>query len=38
MENRLFRYYSEVEPQPVDWLWYPALWEDYPLAGGPRRR
>ena len=25
MENRLFRYYSEVEPQPVDWLWYPYL-------------
>lgn len=25
MDSRLFRYYSEVEPQSVDWLWYPYL-------------
>lgn len=25
MDSKLFRYYSEVEPQPVDWLWYPYL-------------
>lgn len=25
MDSRLFRYYSEVEPQPVDWLWYPYI-------------
>ena len=25
MDSRLFRYYSEVEPQSVDWLWYPYI-------------
>lgn len=25
MKDKLFRYYSEVEPQKVEWLWYPYL-------------